>query len=1175
MERKNQAVGIPRDFFIFPYPTPKPPELFRSVEEHGDSANAGFSHGIPARKQPSNKLSRNKPKVPTAPMNTQNLSTHQIRRQCGIGSLACLLAFVISAIFPSHALAGYVWSGGAVPNMNWANAYNWSGTGPRDNFNNTFLFGGTANLVNNNNLVGGTATAITFDTNAGAFVLGGNAIALNGDITNNSTNAQTINLAMAMGAVTRNVTTTAGDITLGGVLSGTAGITKGNTPYALCLAGANTFTGPVTIFKGILSAGSLNRVAGGSPSSNLGAPTTVENGTITFGTGMQSARLSYTGTGETTDRLLKFNGTGGIQLEQNGTGLLKFTGNTLTTSPTFAYLMQLRGSTAGTGEYAGIIANGSGGGVVSVSKDGNGTWTLSGSNTYTGNTTVSEGTLQIIGNQTSATGNVTVLNGGVLGGNGTVGGNVTFASGGGLVFRANPLKIAAGKTVKFEDFRIEDVVGLEAGLIGHTYTLIQGGVQFDHIFDENPQTAVNLGNGKAAYFLGRGTNNLQVCITNSIYADETTLYPQYEQLALNEIRPTGWILNQIQQDARVGLPTDSEDLLPIAGNFQFFRPAYDTQTWVTKNSGAGAGEVSGNWIDGFVRMAYYTGNAAALTKANNYITAVVNAAQANGGYAGNMAAADRYKRLGRDLFSDSRISMALLAYYELASDTNPAGAAAALDAVKSTAELYMANYTPAKRPFNFAAGETPLAVNGHSLMFVDVCEWLYRITGDRKYISYATFLYDDFSLSPTPSSDTDTGTGPVDTKIGTALTSPIFLGHGAHVAEHLRVPLFLAYNDTRAPIGQVATKLLATMQNHIVPSGAMVSCESVCGDVLNPDPFQGCEYCATTELATSLASAVEKTGQMKYADMLERLVFNAAQAARLQNGTKIAYLSSSTLPRATSATMNLPAPNNDGGRWQFSPAHQMGGSCCSGNAVKLMPYYVASMWMRTATGNGLAALHFGPSVVSTTVKGVGVTITEETEYPFSDTITFRIQTAGAVTFPLYIRIPSWAGTTTVNAPGATVATVGDTRKVTKAWATSGDTVTVTFQNPIRTATCPNNEVAVNRGPLLYVEKYPTLETNVPSSRAGSISYNELELNPSGTYRTVSRHYLEATVLGNCFTTTTNPSYNPNGPFSQPKLFLSGLMRTSTTDPLAKEPVTLYPIGSVPRSLRFAAFPLIP
>ena len=113
-----------------------------------------------------------------------------------------------------------------------------------------------------------------------------------------------------------------GNVTLSGDISGDGDLEKsyGGT---LILAGDNTYTGktflkPETTTGVTVSVDSFNSVNGGTPlmaSSSLGAPTTVADGTIEVGATSRQAsvRLIYTGTGETTDRVLKLNTNGNGQ----------------------------------------------------------------------------------------------------------------------------------------------------------------------------------------------------------------------------------------------------------------------------------------------------------------------------------------------------------------------------------------------------------------------------------------------------------------------------------------------------------------------------------------------------------------------------------------------------------------------------------------------------------------------------------------------------------------------------------------------------------------------------------------------------------------------------------------------------------------------------------------------
>lgn len=167
------------------------------------------------------------------------------------------------------------------------------------------------------------------------------------------------------------------------------------------LSGLNTYTGQTNINNGTLNAATI--ADGGS--SNLGVGTLIRIGNAgTTGT------LNYTGTGSTTSRTITIGNnsgtpvvgdTGGATINSNGTGALVFTAanfNTtgLTGSLAPARTLTLGGANTAANEIQGVIANGlTGTMATNLSKTGNGTWMLSGANTYTGTTTLNGGKLQL------------------------------------------------------------------------------------------------------------------------------------------------------------------------------------------------------------------------------------------------------------------------------------------------------------------------------------------------------------------------------------------------------------------------------------------------------------------------------------------------------------------------------------------------------------------------------------------------------------------------------------------------------------------------------------------------------------------------------------------------------------------------------------------------------------
>jgi len=311
--------------------------------------------------------------------------------------------------------------------------------------------------INNAGQLGDVAGALIF--NAGTLIT---SQALNLTIT------RAITLG---GAATINVSNLAATTTLSGIISNAGGLTKVGLGK-LVLSGANTYTGGTTVSAGtlqgtpagiqgnILNNSAVIFTAAGAYAGNMsgiGSLTKINGGALTLsgtntytgGTTVSAGTLRGTPTSLqgniVNDSGVVFTAAGAYAGNMSGIGALtKNNGGTLTLSGINTYsggttvnAGTLQGTTtslqgaitndanvtfaqAAAGAYAGNMS-----GIGSLTKTNGGALTLSGTNTYTGGTTVSAGTLQ--GTTTSLQGNIT-NNASVIfdqGGAGTYAGNMS------------------------------------------------------------------------------------------------------------------------------------------------------------------------------------------------------------------------------------------------------------------------------------------------------------------------------------------------------------------------------------------------------------------------------------------------------------------------------------------------------------------------------------------------------------------------------------------------------------------------------------------------------------------------------------------------------------------------------------------------------------------------------
>jgi hypothetical protein len=147
-----------------------------------------------------------------------------------------------------------------------------------------------------------------------------------------------------------------------------------------------------------------------------------------------------------------------------------------------------------------------------------------------------------------------------------------------------------------------------------------------------------------------------------------------------------------------------------------------------------------------------------------------------------------------------------------------------------------------------------------------------------------------------------------------------------------------------------------------------------------------------------------------------------------------------------------------------------GTECCPGNVHRIMPNFAARMWLRDKQGGVVAAL-YGPG---TFVGDVGqpaqtVTIAEDTDYPFAETITFTIRTPAAVEFPFSFRVPEWCrhARASLNGEPLTEALLPGTFVTIRRRFADNDCLSLSLPMELRLSHWPRGGIGIERGPLTY------------------------------------------------------------------------------------------------------------
>ena len=356
--------------------------------------------------------------------------------------------------------------------------------------------------------------------------------------------------------------------------------------------------------------------------------------------------------------------------------------------------------------------------------------------------------------------------------------------------------------------------------------------------------------------------------------------------------------------------------------------------------------------------------------------------------------------------------------------------------------------------------------------------WLYRRTGNRQVVEVAESIQKNsrdwisyFSDFPWTTAALNSGKVPYDWK-DVGMTA-----HVVNVAMATKYP-GLWWQQSGDPRHREAVhEGWASLDEHHGQVGGRFS-----GDehLSGKRPTQGTELCAVVESMFSLENLIEIFGDTVFADRLEMLAYNANPGACTPDYWAHQYDQQANQVLCSVAKRQWSTNSDMSNLYGLEPHY----GCCTANMHQGWPKFVSHLWMATHD-QGLAAVAYGPTIVRAKVGGgAEVTIEEITDYPFDETIRFKVTTAEPVEFSLHLRVPGWAeGAVLTDGDECVPAKPGRFLVVRHRWS-SGDEVALKLPMKVRIETRYKGAVAIHRGPLVYSlkigERFEELKRHHPA-----------------------------------------------------------------------------------------------
>jgi hypothetical protein len=520
----------------------------------------------------------------------------------------------------------------------------------------------------------------------------------------------------------------------------------------------------------------------------------------------------------------------------------------------------------------------------------------------------------------------------------------------------------------------------------------------------------------------------------------------YAPLPLGSVRPAGWLRGQLRgwADGMTGrLDEVWADVGPNNGWL-----GGDGDVW----------ERGPYWLDGLLPLAHLLQDPGLLEKANRWVEATLGSTRRDGYFGPTGEKAQRKTRravAGEDWWPKMVMLKVLQSHHEATGDGR------VLD--------LMTDY------FRYQLRELPSRPLGHYTWWgrerggenLSSAHWLYNRTDDAFLLELGEILNEQ----------TERWAG--------RETHDPGRWHVVNTAMGVKQPgVWYAQSGDPADLAAVDALLRWLTVTHGQPQGIWSGDEELHGT----DPGQGVETCAVVEYMFSLEQLLAIAGDLRHAEILERVAYSALPAA-----LSPAFGGRHYFQRPNQVACTL-------GPRSFTVRHQddtligleTGYGCCTANLHQGWPKFVQHLWYATPD-DGLAALVYGPCEVTARVgDGAEVRVVEETEYPFEETVRIVVRGQDGVRFPLHLHVPSWAEGASIRVAGTPLAApeAGSVARIERAWR-DGDVLELRLPMAVRSSRWHENSAALSLGPMLLALGRSERWTTVADRKVGPFEAYEI------------------------------------------------------------------------------------